>query len=238
MSQPKKPLTELTAVDDPAWPELAKLFAAAKNELEVLPRTPQRSSEALFSLQVTTRATLGALAFETGGVLVDGGWLRLYGGGSVALPRDLGLFNLPPEAGGKARLPGALVVADDAIGGFFAVNGGRFPGEQGIVHYLAPDTLQWESLDVGYTEWVHFCANGELSRFYDDLRWEDWEDDVEALAPDQAICFAPPLFAQGERLEARARRGVPLEELWGLHVVEWPAQLAASRAQNLGKLQS
>mgnify|MGYP006138941707 CR=1 FL=1 len=41
----------------------------------------------LHRLQVTRRSTLGGLAADTGGLLVDHGWLRHLGGGSARLPR-------------------------------------------------------------------------------------------------------------------------------------------------------
>jgi hypothetical protein len=217
-------LEQLVDRKDPAWPGLAKLFATARNRCEVLPPDPARADAALLALQVSTHATLGALAHECGGVLVADGWLRLLGGGHERLPRDLGTWNLPPENGGKPRLPGAMLVADDAVGGFYAVNGGRFPGEQGRVHYFSPATLGWEDLEVGYTELVSFCANGDLARFYDDLRFEGWEEALPTLRGDQAFFFQPPLFAEAAE---RKRKAVPVEELFGVHVVELPRQLAA-----------
>ncbi len=222
-------IEQLVDTKDPAWPGLARLFATAHNRCEVLPRDPARADAALLALQVSTHATLGALAHGCGGVLVDGGWLRLLGGGSERLPRDLGTWNLPPEHGGKPRLPGAMLVADDAVGGFFAVNGGRFDGDAGRVHYFAPSALAWEDLEVGFTEFVAFCANGDLGKFYDDVRFPGWEAELAALRGDQALFAYPPLFAASDD---RKWKAVPVEELFGVHVVELPRQLAAITPRN------
>jgi len=44
---------------------------------------------------------------------------------------------------------GFIIVAFDAVGGFFAVNGGGIGGvNPGHVAYFAPESLQWENLGV------------------------------------------------------------------------------------------
>ena len=37
-------------------------------------------------------------------------------------------------------MPSYLLVADDVLGGFFAINGGTFCGKAGNVFYYAPDS--------------------------------------------------------------------------------------------------
>lgn len=76
-----RPIYELTDVEDPAWPSLSEEIAAAAIPVEVLSVEPERARRALFRLQVTARSVLGALALNTGGLLVDHGWLRILGGG-------------------------------------------------------------------------------------------------------------------------------------------------------------
>jgi hypothetical protein len=48
---------------------------------------------ALVGLQVTSQSPLGAIALETGGLLVDHGWIRVLGGGSPRLPRAIHEWN-------------------------------------------------------------------------------------------------------------------------------------------------
>ena len=82
---------------------------------------------------------MGAIAYETGGILIDHGWLRVLGSGHQKLPRSIVEWNLN-------RSSGYLLVADDAVGGFFSINGGALGSDQGLMYYWAPDTLEWESL--------------------------------------------------------------------------------------------
>ena len=88
-------------------------ISEAINHVEVLPPSYQ-NEDVLHSLQVTTRSPMGAIAYETGGILVDNGWLRFRGSGQQ-LPRPLD---------GNDYDEGYLLIADDAVGGFFAINGG------------------------------------------------------------------------------------------------------------------
>lgn len=73
--------------DDPAWPEVVK-SAAAPNGVVVLPIASDALRRAcLEAIQVSTRSTLGTLAHECGGILVDHGFVRLLGSGCERLPR-------------------------------------------------------------------------------------------------------------------------------------------------------
>src|SRR3712207_110631 len=107
------------------------------------------------------------------------------------------------------RRTGQLVVGHDAVGGFFVWE--QQPG----VRYLAPDTLEVEDLDRGYSDWLEFVLTGDLERFYADLRWPGWEAEARALAPDRGLMFHPPLFTKEGKDRAAAHRGdVPMTELW------------------------
>ncbi len=83
-----RPLDELVNERESALPSLIEWSAAAPDRCEILPPSG-RNGEILSTLQVTTRSLLGAIAYSTGGLLVDGGYLRLLGSGHPALPRDI-----------------------------------------------------------------------------------------------------------------------------------------------------
>lgn len=213
-------IEELIELEEPAIPLVREWFDAASNGVQVLPTTREAGEETLLALQVTTRSPMGALALETGGVLIDDGWVRVLGG--AAEPNcNLALWN---QRDGKLRLPGALVVANDAVGGFFAINGGAFGGNPGAVHYFAPDICDWESLEVGYSDWLSWLCTGDLELFYTGARWASWREDVRQLQPERAWSTYPPLWAEAGP-NGRSRRTVPVEELWSLYVGEYARQL-------------
>ena len=70
-------------------------------------------------------------------------WLR------AAKSRDYD-FNLGKSFAEAWRMPSYLLVADDVLGGFFAINGSAFAGEAGNVFYYAPGSGEWEDCEMGY----------------------------------------------------------------------------------------
>ena len=221
-----KSIADLVNHSEPGMALVRSWIAEAKNRVEELRCSTADGERALLTLQVTTFSPLGALAFESGGLLVDGGWLRILGAGCPRLPRALDVWN-QFEGTAARRFPGTLLVGDDVLGGFFAMNGNAFPAPMGRVFYLAPDTLDWQDLELGYSEWLHWAFVGDLARFYDGSRWPGWEGDVAALPGDRGISVFPFLWAKGPPVAERQRRPVPLEELWNLHAIELPNQMTA-----------
>ncbi len=193
---------------DPAWPLVRSWVEAAGDRVVVLPCVPEDGERTLLALQVSTQSTMGSLALHSGGMLVDHGWLRLLGAGHPRILgnlRDwnhLGAESLP----GLERVPGALVVAHDALGGIFVLNGGGLEGPLGNVNYLAPDAAEWEDTDLGHSAFVHWALDGHLSGFYGDDRWPGFEEDVSVLQPHQAFMHSPPLWAPSDG--GRRRRTV------------------------------
>jgi Protein of unknown function DUF2625 len=171
--------------------------------------TPAAGQRALEALQVTTRSPLGAIAFHTGGVLIDRGWLRVLGAGCARLPRSIDGWN--GLGGQRHRCPEGLLIADDALGGFFA-----WFDRPRTVHYFSPDTCAWEDLGLGYTDWLTAMLSEHLEGFYADLRWAGWEREVAALGGEQCLNIVPPLFLRGAPLRQRSRRALLVEEQWRL----------------------
>jgi hypothetical protein len=208
---------ELIERREPAWPKILGWIAEARWTVEVLPVERERGEQALLALQVTSRSALGALALECGGILVDHGWLRLLGAGSARMVGSLLSWNGLEGAGVDPPIQQAMLVAHDAAGGFFAINGDASSGRAGTVVYFAPDTLEWDDLDMGHSALVHWAMTGDLDEFYAELRWPGWQDDVAGLAPDRGFSVYPPLWAQGPPIGERTRGEAPMTELWGFH---------------------
>ena len=201
--------SDLVNDHDDAMTPIREWAAAAPFGVEILPCAPAEGQRTIEALQVTTRSPLGALAFHTGGLLIDDGWLRVLGAGSDRLPRALDGWNGIGQNG--LRCNEGLLVADDAAGGFFA-----WFNEPRTVHYLAPDTLKWEDLERGYTHWLASMLTEDLRKFYAELRWPGWQNEVRRLAGSHAMSFQPFLWSKGPPIEQRSRRSAPVEELWSL----------------------
>ncbi|MDX1486695.1 MAG: DUF2625 family protein [Acidiferrobacterales bacterium] len=209
-------LDDLTDSVDPAWPLIRQWISEANRPVDIIPPpTDQRREKALQSLQVTTRSTMGAVVYESGGLLIDDGWVRVLGAGHSRLRRSLPEWNERCGLWGTGR--GFLLIGDDVLGGLFAVNGGRLSNDAiGSILYFAPDSLEWESLDMGYTAFVYWLLSGNLEEFYEKYRWPGWRTDVKHLGGNVGYSFYPPLWAISAAFEARSRQEVPMIELWGI----------------------
>ena len=214
-----KPLHELISRDDPGWPVVQRWAVEATNPLEILPPSDDATrARALLDTQVTTRSPMGAIIYETGGIFVDHGWLRILGSGHPRLPRSLPAWNFKRSFSVLGQPPPFLLVADDVIGGFFAVDGGGLGLEHGKVCYFAPGTLAWESTHLGYSEFIVWCLRGDLAKYYEDVRWLGWQDEARAVRGDQALSIYPFLSCAGPPISERSRRPVSISEIYDLHV--------------------
>jgi len=173
-----KTLDELINQDDPGISLIREWIEECDNDVALLPPSEKRD-EVLLELQVTTRSSMGAVAYETGGILIE---------------------------------------HDDAVGGFFAINGGALGDRFQDTYYLAPDGLEWEALEIGYTDFFQWSLTSKLSDFYEDLRWPSWKDDVAALQSDQCFGFFPFLWTEQGSVQASNRRPLPASEAFELHM--------------------
>ncbi|MCB9879023.1 MAG: DUF2625 family protein [Planctomycetes bacterium] len=219
---------ELQDLHAPGMQLVREWATRSRNYVEVLAATADGGRRCLHSLQVSDRSPLGAVALATGGLLVDHGWVRVLGSGHARLPRALDLWNGLTDGGGvesAQRLPGALLIGDDALGGFYAIDGGALGAVIGNVCYFSPDQLVWERVASGYADWLSGLLSGDLDEFYSGQRWSDWRSEVAMMPADCAVAIYPPLWRKGPPVGLRSRAPVPLEELWRLHVVDLPRQL-------------
>jgi len=204
---------ELINKTEPGWTIVQKLIDKAKNKIEVLSCDTTKAKDALYKTQVTTRSPMGAIIYSTGGILVDNGWIRILGSGNIKLNRTLPDWNKGKSFTEFGETPSFLLIADDAVGGFFAINGGLLGKDAGKVYYLSPDNLEWEPLGLTYTDFLNFCFNGNLNRYYKNLRWKNWKGEVATLDGNLIYNFFPFLWTkEGKDINKISRKAIPVEE--------------------------
>lgn len=214
-----RPLKELINLTDPAWPLVQQWIAGAINKVQVLPRDSIKACDALYKTQVTTKSPMGAIIYMTGGILIDNGWIRVLGSGNKKLNRTVPDWNKGKSFKEYGDEPKFLLIADDAVGGFFAINGGKFGADFGKIYYLSPLSLKWEDLHLGYTQFLDFCFNGNLSEFYSSLRWKNWANDVTKINCDEVYYCFPYLWSkEGNDINKDTRTPVPIVEQYTLMI--------------------
>jgi Protein of unknown function DUF2625 len=218
-AQTMRPIEDLINTKDPGWPLVQDWIAKAKNAVEILLPDSARTKEAVYKTQVTTRSPMGAIIYSTGGLLVDHGWIRILGSGSARLSRTIPDWNKGKSYKELGETPGFLLVADDVIGGFFAIDGGGLGKSPGKVYYWAPDTLEWEEVADNYSDFLLFCLNGDLQKYYADYRWKGWVKEVSVISGDQTFNFFPPLWTkEGKSIAKSSRKAIPVEEQYNFNL--------------------
>jgi hypothetical protein len=197
-------LDQLIDREEPAMPLVHQWLEQGSQQFDVLDPSARRG-DVLFGLQVTTRSPMGAIAYETGGILIANGWLRVLASGHPRLNRNIVEWN-------TGRSNGHLLVADDVIGGFFSVNGGAFGEDLGAMYYWAPDTLRWEPLGLGYSDFLVWALSDKLSRFYEGMRWAGWEAEVRNAPGDECFNFYPFLWTAQGSVNSSQRKLVSVAE--------------------------
>jgi hypothetical protein len=205
-----RPLDELVHEPESALQLVQGWIAEAVHPCEILPPSNQ-SHDVLLRLQVTTRSPLGAIAYSTGGILMDHGYLRVLGSGHPRLARNIVDWN-------EGRSSGFLLVADDVVGGFFALNGGGLGDNVSSMYYLAPDSLDWEPLEVGFSDFLKWSTSAKLHDFYSTMRWPGWESDIAQLAPDECFTFYPYLWTSEGSVQRSRRSAVGVAEQYMTNV--------------------
>lgn len=204
-----RPLDQLINDSDSALPFVSETAQAHPGRCVIHPPSDS-AADVLYRTQVTTRSPMGAIAYHTGGISVLQGWLRILGSGSPSIPRTLPDWN-------EGRSDGFYLIADDAFGGFFALDGGALGVGSGQVCYFSPRSLRWEPLDCGYSQFLVWACT-DFRGFYDDMAWPDCQATISRLAPDRCLFFYPPLWTTEAGGLSSTDRDVPVTETWGVQM--------------------
>ena len=193
---------------------LKELISKAQIPVQVIWNT-EFSDLILKKLKISDSSTLGQVVKYTSGISINNGLLRILGGQNSDISPSIEKYNdlSDPE---KSQFPNVLTVAYDAFGGVFAINIAKEFAKPGIIVYFAPDTLEWESLEIGHTAFVEWALTAELMDFYGDLLWDSFDEDVRKLNANQAFNFYPPLWTKEGKENKASKRIISLQETWQL----------------------
>ncbi|WP_322904758.1 DUF2625 family protein [Paenibacillus sp. SGZ-1009] len=196
-----------------AWDELMQMFTGGDHTYIILPVDRDAGKRTLERLQISTRSYLGAIAYETGGILVDHGWIKVLGSGAAGIYGSLCSWNGLHDQPSVPEMLGMLTVAYDAAGGFFALDGGKF-GHTGHIYYFAPDTLEWESTELAYSGFIQWLIKGDLQQFYEPFRWAGWQQEAARLGGERVFSYYPPLWTKEGSGTASYKSPIPVGEAW------------------------
>lgn len=189
------------------------------NDVQILPRDKTKAEKALYNTQVTTRSPMGAIIYETGGILVKGGWIRILGsGGNDHLNRSLPDWNKGKTFKEFGDRPSYVLIADDIWGGLFAVNGGGLSiDDLGKVFRFSPDTREWNSMGKSYSEFIVWCFQTDLNKRYKRFLEGKYKNLPKNISGDEAVILASWLVSEDEKeTDNDDLQVVPMEDAWEL----------------------
>ena len=198
-------------IDNNLWQEINNIFISSNRQLVLNSDELENGIKALNVLQVTSKSAIGSIILNTSGIVIDN-WIRILGHDSN-INRGILSYNSIEENGVATQIDKMLIVADDVVGGVFALNAGKFSEGIGEVWYFAPDTLQWESLEIQYSEFIAWIAQGNIDEFYSTMRWSTWKEECKNVKFNEAILIYPFLWSNEIELEKADKKIVTAEEL-------------------------
>ena len=194
-----------------------KEVGRANNNVIAYPRKYESDKNISKLLGISESSTFGMIVNFTAGISINNGWMRLFGGESSENIESIASWNQIGNDN-NAVIDEAIMIGYDVIGGFFAMNYGAFNSKLGIIYYYAPDSLVWESLDLDYNDFFHWCLNGDLKKFYESYYWDSYEKEILLVKAGQGFSLYPPLFTkEGKNTNLISKKIIPLKEIWSLN---------------------
>lgn len=205
----------MSHMENSLWQEIKNMIMSS-NRVSLLGYSEiEEGEKALKILQITSKSALGSIVLHTSGIVIDN-WIRVLGQDSH-VNRGILSYNSIEKSGNETKIDKMLIVADDVIGGLFALNGGKFAEGIGEVWYFAPDTLEWAWLEMQYSEFIAWISHGNIDEFYSTMRWSTWKEDCKNVSFNESILIYPFLWSNEIQLEKADRKIVPKEELMNMN---------------------
>lgn len=193
------------------WTKIQTMLNKSDYKLVIFDGDTEIGQAECEELNVPKDSVLECVITNCNGVCIDN-WIRILGQGNEKHHGVAYYNNLSDES-----LSGMLIVANDVVGGIYAINISRFENEKDMVWYFAPDTLEWESLEINYTDFLAFAAHGDLTGFYKSMRWKNWSAECEKIGFDEGCSIYPFLWANECKIDTADKKAVPFEEIMQLN---------------------
>ncbi len=198
------------------WREVLSLFNNSNKQVHIYEGMETVGMAEIENMGIDINSVLGVIVLYTQGISIEN-WIRVLGQKSNE-HNGISQYNSEQVNVDDAIMKGMLMVAQDIAGGVFAINKSRFTEGIDQVWYFAPDTLEWECMDMNYGEFVAWLAQGNTNEFYESMRWETWENDCHNIDFDQVCLIYPFLWSNECDLRTATKKVVPFRELLGINM--------------------
>ena len=135
--------------------------------------------------------------------IIVNGYLKILGNDS-----ENG-FSYCNELFSKCYNSNRCLIAYDILGGIFAINIEKLNS----IEYFAPDTLEWEDLEIDYKEFLYWVMTNQLDTFYQELIVPDLLTLDLSLEKNEVVLTYPFIWSMEYTPSGAVRKIVPFKEL-------------------------
>ena len=118
-------------------------------------------------------------------------------------------FSYCNELFSKCYNSSRCLIAYDILGGLFAINIEKL----NAIEYFAPDTLEWEDLEIDYKDFLYWVTTNQLDTFYQELIVSDLFTLDLSLESNEVVLTYPFIWSMEYTPSGAARKIVPFKEL-------------------------
>lgn len=118
-------------------------------------------------------------------------------------------FSYCNELFSKCYNSNRCLIAYDILGGLFAINIEKLNS----IEYFAPDTLEWEDLEIDYQEFLYWVTTNRLDTFYQELIVPDLLTLDLSLEKNEVVLTYPFIWSMEYTPSGAVRKIVPFKEL-------------------------
>lgn len=190
------------------WNELFEALRQSPNKVEIC-KSESDGYKIIEQMGIGENTTIGLIILNCSMLRING-YLRIWGSGNNTTHRNFvdGNNELRGYFGGNK-----VVVADDIWGGCFAINNGDFSGSPQYLWYYAPDTLQWENLEITYSQFIYWAIGPDIQGFYKSFLWDNTRTLLDQITFSQGLSIYPPLWTKECDSKTASVRIIPMNEL-------------------------
>lgn len=198
------------------WQNIKMVLNKSKRKIKIYQGSNALGIKEYRLLNIPEGSVLSSVISNSSGICVDD-WIRILGqeddmrhGVKYYNRINANILDCP-------LLDGLFIVANDVVGGIFAINISRYDVDISKIWYFAPDTLEWESLGMEYFEFIAWISQGNIDEFYSTMRWDNWRKDCNDLSFEKAYLIYPFLWAKECEINSANKKIVPFSELISLN---------------------
>lgn len=118
-------------------------------------------------------------------------------------------FSYCNELFSKCYNSSRCLIAYDILGGLFAINIEKF----NAIEYFAPDTLEWEDLEIDYKDFLYWVTTNQLDTFYQELIVPDLFTLDLSLQSNEVVLTYPFIWSMEYTPSDAVRKIIPFKEL-------------------------